>query len=61
MYYTYSAKSPNDHESEYNDSDIEDNSHNDEEEDDLMVSDTIICQKDFLKFVTVTLKYEFYF
>ena len=61
MYYTYSAKSLNDQESKYDDSDIEDNSDSDEEEHDLMVSDTIICQKDFLKFVTVTLKYEFYF
>ena len=57
----YSVKSPNDHESEYDDSDIEDNSDNDEGGHDVMVSDTIICQKDFLKFVTVTLKYEFYF
>ena len=54
-------KSPNDHESEYDDSDIEDNSDNNEEEHGLMVRDTIICQKDFLKFVTVTLKYEFSF
>ena len=61
MYYCYKAKSHNNHKYEYDDNDIEDNSDNDEETDNLMVSDTIICGKDFLNFVTVTLKNEFYF
>ena len=61
MYYTYNAKGQNDHENEYNDSDIEDNSDNDKKKHNLMVSDTIIYGKDFFNFVTVTLKNEFYF